>query len=78
MEITALINMLQITYVTVVTIITIITSGALTVTIKVTFVHEMFQYWIIFKKINKVIDFIQKVKNGQAHRKCASCTFVIC
>ena len=43
MEITAFINMLQITYVTVVTIITIITTGALTVTIKVTFVREMFQ-----------------------------------
>ena len=57
MEITALINMLQITYVTVVTIITIITTGALTVTIKVTFVQEMFQNWIIFsfKKIHAIM-----------------------
>ena len=48
MEITALINMLQITYVRGVTIITIITTGDLTVTIKVTFVFEIFQNWIIF------------------------------
>ena len=50
MEITALINMLQITYVTVVTIITIITTGALTVTITVTL------NWIIFSfKIHAIM-----------------------
>ena len=57
MEITALINMLQITYVTVVTIITIITTGALTVTIKVTFVREMFQIgsFLVYKKIHAIM-----------------------
>ena len=60
MEITALINMLQITYVTVVTIITIITTGALTVTIKVTFVHGVFQNWIFFFKSIKSLILYRK------------------